>query len=204
VGSGRPLEPGEDLPLSPDADRLEAALARRGRGPGFDLPGARRAAVLVPLVERDGETRVVLTLRAPDLRAHAGQWSFPGGACEDGDAHVVAAALREAEEEVGIAPASARVLGLLGDVPTSTRWLITPVVAVVAPAPSYRPNPREVAEIAEIPLAAFGAPETIGIVERGARRIPILAFPVGRRNIWGATARILAELLEVVRAVPSP
>lgn len=158
--------------------------------------------MLVPLFLRAGELTVTLTLRSADLRAHSGQWSFPGGRVDDEDHDVAAAATREAEEEIGLAPSSVEVLGLLGDVPTPTGYTITPVVGWVDPPPaSYSPNPIEVAEVLELPLRRLREPgvvEVMGDVERWGRVFRMLAFRVDGKNIWGATARILDELLEVL------
>ncbi len=200
MGPAGPLEPREDLPLIVDAAALRARLVSWPRV-SFDVPGHRRAAVLVPLVERDGATHVVRTLRSAALRKHSGQWSFPGGRTDDDDEHAPATAIREAEEEVGIDPAAVDVLGLLGDVPTPTGYTITPVVGRVVPAPlAYRPNAAEVAEIFEAPLARLGTPTVRGEVERWGQTFQLLAFDIDGRNVWGATARILHELLTVLRA----
>lgn len=184
-------------------EALRQALAGRTRDV-FELAEFRRAAVLVPLFVRDdgrGLT-VTLTLRSADLRSHSGQWSFPGGRVDDEDIDVPAAAAREAEEEIGLDPDSVHVLGLLGDVPTPTGYTITPVVAWIEPPPvAYRPNPVEVAEILELPLDRLREPgvvEVMGEVERWGKVFRMLAYRVDGRNIWGATARILSELLEVL------
>jgi 8-oxo-dGTP pyrophosphatase MutT (NUDIX family) len=158
--------------------------------------------VLVPLFVRGGELTVTLTLRSADLRAHSGQWSFPGGRVDDADLDVPAAATREAEEEIGLEPSAVHVLGLLGDVPTPTGYTITPVVGWIDPPPAaYRPNPIEVTEIFELPLSRLRQPgvvETMGEIARWGKVFRMLAYRVDGRNIWGATARILSELLEVL------
>jgi 8-oxo-dGTP pyrophosphatase MutT (NUDIX family) len=201
VGSDGSSQPGKDLPLKPEArSGLRAALAGRPRD-AFDLEGFRRAGVLVPLFLRDGELSSVVTLRRADLRAHAGQWAFAGGRVDD-EEDVVGAAVREAEEEIGIDPASVEPLGLLGDVPTPSLYTITPVVAWLDPPPAaYRPNPAEVAEVLELALARLRAPgvlEVGGEIERWGTKFQMLRYRVDGKEIWGATARILAELLSVI------
>jgi 8-oxo-dGTP pyrophosphatase MutT (NUDIX family) len=177
---------------------LRARLAKRPRV-AFDVPGHRRAAVLVPIFERDGEVCTVLTLRSAALRNHSGQWSFPGGSTDDSDAHAMATAVREAHEEIGIDPISVEVLGLLGDVPTPTGYTITPVVGRCDPAPdTYRPNVAEVAEVLEVRLAHIGPATERGQVERWGQTYRIIAFDIEGRDVWGATARILDELLAVL------
>src|SRR5262249_26544729 len=105
LGPRESLESREDLSLKTvDFEALRRRLSSAPRV-SYDVPGHRRAAVLVPLLERDGETRIVFTLRSAALRNHSGQWSFPGGGCDESDASAMATAAREAREEVGIDPA---------------------------------------------------------------------------------------------------
>lgn len=181
-------------------ERLRARLAARAPA-RIELDGFRPAAVLVPLVGRGAapeELRLIFTLRHHDLRSHSGQISFPGGKVDAGDADRAATALREADEELGIPPRAVRVLGELDDVPTPTGFVITPVVGWIAEAPPLRPNPVEVAEAFEVPLARLRAPgvfEAQGEVERWGRTYQLVAYKVDGRNIWGATARMLWMLL---------
>lgn len=166
----------------------------------------RPAAVLVLLVPGEaGQARVVLTERTDRGGPHGGEVSFPGGAVEPEDADPVAAAFREAAEEIGLDPGAAgvTVLGLLEPVVVAVSgYRITPVVAAAARRLTYRPAPAEVAAVFEAPLEAFlpGAP--IEIVERtlGERRIRYGAYPVAGRLVWGATARILGQLGALVGA----
>jgi 8-oxo-dGTP pyrophosphatase MutT (NUDIX family) len=180
---------------------LRDRLASRPRRVAEIPPGHAPAAVLVPLVERDGELRVVFTERARDLHAHAGQVSFPGGRCEPVDADRAATALREAEEEIGIPRGTVEVLGLLDDFVTPTGFVITPVVGRVAPAPAYRPEPAEVREVFEVGLERLRDPtllHDVGAIVHAGRSYPIIAYRPDGRNIWGITARILQELLALV------
>ncbi|HKA89774.1 MAG TPA: CoA pyrophosphatase [Haliangiales bacterium] len=194
MGPAEPPQPGEDLPLT-----LRAALAGRTRDV-IDLPGHRAAAVLVPLFRRDREWRLLFTERGRGLRAHGGQVSFPGGAVEREETPE-RTALREADEEVGVDPERVRVLGRLGDVPTPTGFVITPVVGWIDPAPAaYRISPVEVAEAFEVAVARFRAPgalERLGEVERFGRRFPLIRYRVDGHDIWGATARMVQELLSI-------
>ena len=107
----------------------------------------RSAAVLIPIIDRPGGATVLLTQRSEALKDHAGQISFPGGSAEAGDANPAETALREAHEEVGLAPELVTVLGLLGDYPTITRFCITPVVAQVAPQAQFTLDHNEVSAV---------------------------------------------------------
>jgi 8-oxo-dGTP pyrophosphatase MutT (NUDIX family) len=166
------------------------------------------AAVLVPLVPRGAGLRVLLTRRTDALRHHPGQVSFPGGKVEDADADVVAAALREACEEVGLAPSQAQPLGYLDPLATVTGFRVLPVVARIDPAFVAVPDPSEVSEVFEVPLDWLMAPgnlQHIAIDYRGRNRevlefLPPPAAP-SQRN-WGATASILFNLRERLERLP--
>lgn len=159
----------------------------------------RRAAVLVPLFQRDGEEHVLLTLRRIDLRQHAGQVSFPGGRVEPGE-ESLRAALREAEEEIGLAPSRVDVLGPLDDVLVlATGFCLTPWVALVPYPYPYAAHPGEVEAILNIPLAALAQPGVHRVEEHelyGERRM-IHFYELPTVTVWGATARVLHQLLEL-------
>ena len=176
-----------------------------GDGPSdYDLnPGSRPqsqtglvpAAVLVPILARPTLT-VLLTERTANLSAHAGQIAFPGGRIDPGDDGPRAAALREAHEEIGLEAAFVTPLGYLEPYRTGTGYLITPVVAMVDPAFSLKPDPREVQDVFEVPLAFLMDEANHAIdsrVWRGAER-QFYAMPYEQRYIWGATAGIIRSL----------
>jgi 8-oxo-dGTP pyrophosphatase MutT (NUDIX family) len=134
--------------------RIRAALAERSGAP-LEVAGFRAAAVLVALLHREGGPTLLFTRRTESVPSHKGEISFPGGAREPGE-DAVRAALREAEEEVGLAPPLAEPLGALDDVPSIARFVVTPVVAAVrAPPAAFRPAEFEVSEPFELPLAAL-------------------------------------------------
>lgn len=164
----------------------------------------RAAAVLVGLLDRDGETCVLLTRRASHLRKHGGQYAFPGGRCDEGDRDAAATALREADEEVGLRPSDVQVLGLLDDYVTSSGYVVTPVVGWVPFPYAYRAAPEEVDVVLQLPLAAFLTPQRARTLAfEGLRRI-VMAFDVDGHFIWGATASMLRDLARRLRGEHPP
>jgi len=185
------------------AKQLRALLSERARQE-VALPGFRESAVLVPIVVEDGAPeRLLFTVRHADLSTHAGQISFPGGKRDPEDADAAATAIREAAEELGIAPADVDVLGLLGDVPTPTGFVITPVVARVQGPLRLAPNVDEVAAVFVCELAELAHPSRYA--NGGIRSFLGVSYAMHeyqweQHRIWGATARIVHELLQVLAA----
>lgn len=200
--------------------RLRAALAGTSEQPPrpitpFELPvkiekiltpalmrSLRPASVLVPVMRRADTLRVLLTRRSDSMPSHKGQISFPGGRRAASDVSAAAAALREAEEEVGIPAPAIEVVGYLDDYPTLTRYLVTPVVGLVEDVAEVRPCAREVAEVFEVPLDWLLEPrnfEKKSLSQRGIN-VPFLELNYGSYRIWGATAGMLWNLSQKVRA----
>jgi 8-oxo-dGTP pyrophosphatase MutT (NUDIX family) len=166
-------------------------------------PGQRGAAVLVLLVDRPGGWYLLLTRRTRDLSSHAGEISFAGGRVEAGES-TLQAALREAHEELGIEPQDIDILGALAPAETRTsRYTIAPWVGVISPAAlaALRPSPAEVAEVTEVPLSGLLAPGARREQRfiRAHRLVVSPAYDVGPDTIWGASARIVTELLAVIK-----
>lgn len=182
-------------------DRLRERFAAGGCFAEVLEPGAPQAnltpaAVLIPIVVRASGMTVLLTQRTAHLRDHAGQVSFPGGRCESCDATAVDTALREAHEEVGVAPAQVEVLGHLPDYVTGTGFRVTPVVGLVHPPLNLRLDDFEVADVFEPPLEFLldvANHQRHRIEVRGALR-EYWAVPWNDRYIWGATAGMLVSL----------
>ena len=159
----------------------------------------RDAAVLAPVIERDGEAHLLFTKRADHLGEHAGQMSFPGGGHEPSDGSLFETATREAKEEVGMAPREVEHVGQLDDIRTVSRYSVTPFV-VRAPDRGYEPDEREVAEIAFLPVSGLLDPGNYESERREHPRYGDIVthfFHVSGYTVWGATARIVVQLLEL-------
>ena len=180
--------------------RLSTSGGAHPEEPGSSSPLVR-AAVLVPLVRHADGITILLTQRTSHLANHAGQISFPGGRIEDRDADAEAAALRETEEEIGLDRRRVKILGRLDDYVTITGFQVMPLVGVVQPPLDLVPDPFEVAEIFELPLAFVLDPANhqrhSGTSKDGAPR-HWYAIPYGERYVWGATAGMLVNLYEVL------
>jgi 8-oxo-dGTP pyrophosphatase MutT (NUDIX family) len=168
-----------------------AALAGEGR---------TSAAVLIGLVPRPDGPQIVLTQRTAHLKDHAGQISLPGGRMEDSDDGPAAAALREAHEEIGLAPERVELLGGLRHYDTITGFRIHPVVGWIRPPVAFRPDPFEVAEVFEVPLrfALDPANHRRDSYQRNGEQRSFYVLPYRDRYIWGATAGILVNFARLL------
>jgi 8-oxo-dGTP pyrophosphatase MutT (NUDIX family) len=208
--------------LSPD--ELRARILRRFEGSqprheladwrllGIDAERTRRmqqhfpanpvpAAVLVALVDRPEGLTVLLTQRASQLAKHAAQISFPGGRLEDSDADVASAAVREAQEEIGLDPARVRVFGYLPDHLVISGFRVTPVLSLVTPPFDLVPNPAEVAEVFEVPVShVFDRKNHKARLRRvGDEDMLLFDIPFEGHSIWGATAGMLLTFVRMVQ-----
>ena len=190
------------------ADPADAAAFRDAIGGDHDPhpsptpPSAalRPAAVLVPLIDYPEGMSVLLTQRTAHLTAHAGQISFPGGRVEEADCDAIAAALREAEEEVGLRRDRVSIIGRLDTYVTGTGFEIAPIVGLVDPPVPISIDPFEVAEAFEVPLSFILDRRNHQRIQRevGVHNRAYFVLPYQGRNIWGATAGILVNLAEVL------
>ena len=183
-----------DYDLNPDARPMA-----EGRGQGHTL---RKAAVLLPIIDRQDGVHILFTKRTAHLNNHAGQISFPGGGLEPQDRDHVDAALRETEEEIGITKNHVEIIGQLDTYETGTNFSITPVVGLVSPRFSLQINPDEVEHVFEVPLAylmdAKNHKQQSGIYKNIRRYYYAISYQ--DYTIWGATASIFMNFYDVLKS----
>lgn len=166
----------------------------------IDAPDLRRACVLIPLIRgHAGEWSLLLTRRSEQLAAHSGQIAFPGGAVEEGEA-LSQAAIREAQEEVGIPPEVVELIGRLDDLVTNSGFLVAPFIGVIHEPIEYAMQESEVTEIFEVPLDVLLRPDQpeVRYVPFRDRRYPAYFYRHGDYEIWGLTGRMLKSFLDLV------
>ncbi len=185
--------------MYPDDLRARLARALDPEPASEPAPGDRLAGVLLPIVG-EPEPTVVLTRRTDHLPRHAGEISFPGGIRHEDDPSIRATALRETREELGVDPSAFEVLGALPPVHTTvSAILIVPFVALAEIHPAFTPDPGEIAEVLEYPLTRLIPAEREVAFPRGDHVYRGFAYDMDGNTIWGATAKILHELIEVLR-----
>ncbi len=188
------------------ARALATVLLDPAEAAALDLHGHVQAAVLVPLYLSHGLLHAVLTLRHDELRHHAGQISFPGGRRDPADPDLMHTALREAHEEIALDPSAVELLGALQPASTFvTDFAVYPFVGLIPPDQAFTPAPREVEAVLEFPVAALAASHSRRTLSRSGRSFRSDCYGLDGHLIWGATARILADLLDrLARIAPAP
>jgi len=177
--------------LTSDNDLMENEVVR--------TENLTEAAVLIPIVERNNGLKVILTKRSNNLKQHPGQVSFPGGKSEKTDKSLVATALRETKEEIGINNKNVEILGQLSKHVTITGFKITPFIGKIKTGFSTKIQTSEVSEIFEVPLSYLSNPKNFRVESvkwKGKKRF-FYSIPYGPYYIWGATARILKNLADL-------
>ena len=181
-------------------DALRAVLLDPADATAVEVHGRTKAAVLVALYEQGGSLHAVFTRRQSDLRSHAGEISFPGGRRDSGDADLLSTALRETEEEIGLPRDAVDVLGALRPIPTvATNYGVYPFVGLIEPGRAWTLSPREVDEVLELRLSDLrSAANRRRLLHRGIPFRSVVYDVSEEAVIWGATARIVGDLLERV------
>ena len=167
--------------------------------------GLKRAGVLIPILEKNNEPHFLLTRRTQDVEHHKGQISFPGGAVDDGDHDIVATALRETAEEIGLADPHIQIVGLFNDIVIPSGFVVTPVVGHLVSLPPLKVNAREVESVFEAPFSFFREAKNKRVVPmtREGKTRDVYFFTYGEYEIWGATAFIIDSFLRELAGVPS-
>lgn len=180
-------------------DEIRSVLANRQRKV-MDHPSFARAAVLVPLFNKNRSCHLLFTKRTDLVKYHKGEISFPGGMVDEDDLTLEKTALREADEEIGLKEKDVQVIGLLDDIVTVTQFIVTPVVGLFPYPYPFKTSQVEIAELIEVPLSFLLDREnfTEREITRAGRREIVFAYQYEEHIIWGATARILKQFLDLI------
>jgi 8-oxo-dGTP pyrophosphatase MutT (NUDIX family) len=180
-------------------DGIQRILASRNRKT-IDRVSLPHAAVLVPLFEKEGDCHILFTKRSHQVKYHKGQISFPGGTFDPEDVTPDRTALRETFEEVGIRAEDVRLLGAIDDVVTVTNFVVTPFVGLFPYPYPFRVSEVEIAELIEVPLSSLLDKDCLGqrVIRDEYQERVVYAYQYENHTIWGATALILKQLLEML------
>ncbi|MCJ7641013.1 MAG: CoA pyrophosphatase [Desulfobacterales bacterium] len=198
-GLGHPMTTG--LCGNSFIDGLRGILGKRERRVMND-PAYARAAVIVPLFNKDGSCHILFTKRTHLVKHHKGQISFPGGVFDEEDGDLGRTALREAFEEIGLKEDDVQIIGVLDDIVTVTGFIVTPFVGVFGYPYHFRLSQREIEELIEVPLSSLLNPACFSASEivDGDRKRLVYNYQCGPHSIWGATALILKQFLGLISA----
>jgi 8-oxo-dGTP pyrophosphatase MutT (NUDIX family) len=171
----------------------------------IEHPPFSHAAVLVPLFQKDGDCHLLFTKRSEQVKYHKGEISFPGGVVDEEDRELVNTALREAHEEIGLKEGDVQIIGVLDDTVTLTEFIVTPIVGLFPYPYSFKISEVEIAELIEVPLSFLLVEDNLSEREifRGGQKEVVYAYHYGKHTIWGATARILKQFLDLISSPSS-
>ena len=180
-------------------DQIGKMLSSRKRRV-ISHPPFSHAAVLVPLFQRDGGCHLLFTKRSEEVKYHKGEISFPGGVVDEEDRELIHTALREAHEEIGLKESDVQIIGVLDDIVTITEFIVTPIVGLFPYPYPFKVSEAEIAELIEVPLASLLEEDCFSEREifRGGQKEIVYAYQYGEHIIWGATARILKQFLDLI------
>jgi 8-oxo-dGTP pyrophosphatase MutT (NUDIX family) len=166
----------------------------------IEHPPFSHAAVLVPLFQKEEECHLLFTKRSDEVKYHKGEISFPGGVVDEEDRELINTALREAHEEIGLKESDIQVIGLLDDIVTITEFIVTPIVGLFPYPYPFKVSEVEIAELIEVPLSFLLNKECLSerTILRGGQNEVVYAYQYGEHIIWGATARILNQFLDLI------
>jgi len=180
-------------------ESMKKMLSSRKRGV-IEHPPFSHAAVLVPLFKKEEECHLLFTKRSDEVKYHKGEISFPGGVVDEEDRELINTALREAHEEIGLKESDIQVIGLLDDIVTITEFIVTPIVGLFPYPYPFKVSEVEIAELIEVPLSFLLNKECLSerTILRGGQNEVVYAYQYGEHIIWGATARILNQFLDLI------
>ncbi len=169
----------------------------------IEHPPFSHAAVLVPLFQKDGDCHLLFTKRSEEVKYHKGEISFPGGVVDEEDKELINTALREADEEIGLKESDVQIIGVLDDIVTITEFIVTPIVGLFPYPYLFKVSEVEIATLIEVPLASLFGQDCFSEREifRGGQRETVYAYQYGEHIIWGATARILKQFLDLISSL---
>jgi len=180
---------------------LRSILSKRERRV-IEHPFFAHAAVLVPLFKKGKDCHLLFTKRTDQVKYHKGEISFPGGMVDEADSELEKTALREAFEEIGLRECDVQIIGFLDDIVTISQFIVTPIVGIFPYPYPFRISEVEIAELIEVPLSSLLEKECFAEREiiRGGEQEIVYSYQYGEHVIWGATARILKQLLDLISA----
>ena len=182
-------------------DQIRAILSSRKRRAIEHSPFSH-AAVLVPLFKKGEDCHLLFTKRSDQVKYHKGEISFPGGVVDEEDVELISTALREADEEIGLKKSDVQILGILDDIVTITEFIVTPIVGLFSYPYPFKVSEVEIAELIEVPLSSLLREKSFSEKEiiRGGQKEVVYAYQYEKHIIWGATARILRQFLDLIRS----
>jgi 8-oxo-dGTP pyrophosphatase MutT (NUDIX family) len=180
-------------------DQIQKMLSSRQRKV-IEHPPFSHAAVLVPLFQKDRDCHLLFTKRSEEVKYHKGEISFPGGVVDEEDKELINTALREAYEEIGLKESDVQIIGVLDDIVTITEFIVTPIVGLFPYPYPFKVSVAEIAELFEVPLSFLLDENCFSEREifRGGQNEVVYSYQYEKHVIWGATARILKQLLDLI------
>jgi 8-oxo-dGTP pyrophosphatase MutT (NUDIX family) len=180
-------------------DQLRKILSSRQRR-AIEHPPFSHAAVLVPLFKKKGECHLLFTKRSEQVKYHKGEISFPGGVVDEEDKELIHTALREAFEEIGLKERNVQIMGVLDDIVTITEFIVTPIVGLFPYPYPFKVSEVEIAELIEVPLSSLLDEDCFSEREifRAGQNEVVYSYQYEKHVIWGATARILKQFLDLI------
>jgi 8-oxo-dGTP pyrophosphatase MutT (NUDIX family) len=180
-------------------DQIRKKISSRQRRV-IEHPPFSHAAVLVPLFQKGKDCHLLFTKRSEEVKYHKGEISFPGGVVDEEDLELINTALREAYEEIGLKERDVQIIGVLDDIVTITEFIVTPILGLFPYPYPFKVSEVEIAELIEVPLASLLEEDCFSEREifRGGQKEIVYAYQYGKHIIWGATARILKQFLDLI------